>query len=36
MFGWADSDWIRVVGCVIVAVLYFVAARREDGESEGS
>ncbi len=36
MFGWADSNWLRVVGYLFVAALCFVGARREDGESEGS
>ena len=36
MFEWADSDWLRVAGYVIVAGLCFAAAWREDRESEGS
>ena len=36
MFEWADSDWLRVVGYVIVAGLCFWASWREDRESEGS
>jgi hypothetical protein len=32
----ADSDWLRVAGYLIVAVLCFVAAWTEDRESEGS
>jgi hypothetical protein len=36
IFAWADSDWLRVVGYAIVSALCFVAAWREDRESEGS
>jgi hypothetical protein len=36
MFGSADSNWLRAVSYLVVAGLCFVAAWREDGESEGS
>ena len=36
MFEWADSDWIRVAGYLLVAALCFLAAWTEDRESAGS
>lgn len=36
IFGWADSDWLRVFGYLFVAASCFVGAWREDDESEGS
>jgi hypothetical protein len=36
MFGWADANWLRVCGYLLVALLCFVAVWREDRESPGS
>ncbi|HEX6657902.1 MAG TPA: hypothetical protein VF065_07460 [Ilumatobacter sp.] len=36
MFGWADTNWLRVCGYFLVAILCFVAARREDRDSPGA
>lgn len=33
---WADSNWLRICGYLIVAILCFVAARREDRDAPGS
>jgi hypothetical protein len=33
---WADSNWLRVAGYLVVAILCFVAARREEPDSPGS
>jgi hypothetical protein len=35
MFSWADTNWLRVCGYVLVAILCFAAARREDPEQPG-
>jgi hypothetical protein len=36
MFGWADANWLRVCGYLVVAGLCFLAIRREDPDSPGS
>jgi hypothetical protein len=36
MFSWADTNWLRICGYALVAVLCFAAARREDPEQPGS
>lgn len=33
---WADTNWLRVCGYVVVAILCFTAARRENAGSPGS
>jgi hypothetical protein len=36
VFGWADANWLRVCGYLILAALCFLSARREDPDSAGS
>src|SRR5262245_6162693 len=36
MFSWADTNWLRVCGYLLVAILCFVAARREDRDEPGA
>jgi hypothetical protein len=36
MLSWADANWLRVCGYLLVAVLCFAAARREDSDAPGS
>lgn len=36
MFGWADANWLRVCGYLLVAVLCLLAVRRENPDSPGS
>jgi hypothetical protein len=36
MFGWADTNWLRVCGYLLVAILCFAAAKQEDRDSVGA
>src|SRR5215203_3829283 len=36
ILSWADTNWLRVCGYVVVAVLCFIAAHRENAGSPGA